>query len=49
MDLKWIAVICGVLGILVVGYFARYVLKQNPGTERIREIHIVFLPVGLRL
>ncbi len=38
MDLVWIAVICGILGVGVVGYFARYVLKQPAGTERIREI-----------
>jgi len=38
MDLVWIAVICSILGVGVVGYFARYVLKQNPGAERIREI-----------
>jgi len=38
MDLVWISVICGILGLLVVGYFARYVLKQHQGTERIKEI-----------
>ena len=38
MDLVWIAVICSVFGVGIVGYFARYVLKQQPGTERIREI-----------
>ena len=38
MDLVWICVICGILGVCVVGYFARYVLKQHQGTERIREI-----------
>ena len=38
MDLVWIAVICGILGVVVVGYFARYVLRQSPGTEKIREI-----------
>jgi K(+)-stimulated pyrophosphate-energized sodium pump len=38
MDLVWIAIISSVLGIGVVGYFARYVLRQPEGTERIREI-----------
>ena len=38
MDLVWICVICGILGVGVVGYFARYVLKQDQGSERIREI-----------
>ena len=38
MDLTWICVICGILGGCVVGYFVRYVLKQDQGTERIREI-----------
>ena len=38
MDLVWIAVICGILGVVVVGYFTRYVLRQSPGTEKIREI-----------
>ena len=38
MDLAWIGVICGVIGAGVVGYFARYVLKQDQGSERIREV-----------
>jgi len=38
MDLVWISVICGILGAGVVVYFARYVLRQPQGTERIREI-----------
>ncbi len=38
MDLMWITVICAILGGLVVVYFIRYILKQDPGTERIREI-----------
>jgi len=38
MDLVWISVICAILGGGVVGYFARYVLRQPQGTERIREI-----------
>jgi K(+)-stimulated pyrophosphate-energized sodium pump len=38
MDLVWISVICGILGFGTVIYFARYVLRQTPGTERIKEI-----------
>ena len=38
MDLVWISVICAILGGGVVAYFARYVLKQPQGTEKIREI-----------
>jgi K(+)-stimulated pyrophosphate-energized sodium pump len=38
MDWVWIAVICGILGFGTVGYFARYVLRQPSGTERLNEI-----------
>ena len=38
MDLVWISVLCGILGLLVAGYFTRYVLRQHQGTEKIREI-----------
>jgi len=38
MDLMWISVVCAILGGLVVVYFIRYILKQDEGTERIREI-----------
>jgi len=38
MDLVWISVICGILGVGIVGYFVRYVLRQPQGSERIREI-----------
>jgi K(+)-stimulated pyrophosphate-energized sodium pump len=38
MDLVWISVICGILGFATVIYFVRYVLRQSPGTERIKEI-----------
>ena len=38
MDLVWICVICALIGGGLVGYFIRYVLKQNEGTERIKEI-----------
>jgi K(+)-stimulated pyrophosphate-energized sodium pump len=38
MDLAWIGVICGIIGACVVVYFAKYVLRQDQGTEKIREI-----------
>ncbi len=38
MDLAWIGIICGIVGACVVVYFAKYVLRQDQGTERIREI-----------
>jgi K(+)-stimulated pyrophosphate-energized sodium pump len=38
MDLVWISVICAIIGACTVGYFARYILKQSPGTERIKEL-----------
>jgi len=33
-----VAVICGALGLVLAGFMARYVLKQDQGSERIREI-----------
>lgn len=38
MDLIWISVICGIIGFATVFYFVRYVLEQNPGNEKIKEI-----------
>jgi len=38
MDLMLVAVICGVLGLGVAVFMAWYVLKQDQGSERIREI-----------
>jgi len=38
MDLMWISVICGIIGFATVIYFVRYVLRQSPGDERIKEI-----------
>ncbi len=38
MDLIWICVIVGLIGAGVVGYFVRYVLAQDQGSERIKEI-----------
>ncbi|MCK4580649.1 MAG: sodium/proton-translocating pyrophosphatase, partial [Dehalococcoidia bacterium] len=37
MDLIWLCVIAGVLGVVVVVYFVRYVLAQDEGSERVRE------------
>ena len=33
-----VAVICGALGLVLAGFMARYVLKQDQGSEKIREI-----------
>ncbi|MFO7773947.1 MAG: sodium-translocating pyrophosphatase [Dehalococcoidia bacterium] len=38
MDLVWICVIVGLIGAAVVAYFVRYVLRQDQGSERVREI-----------
>jgi len=38
MDIIWICVIVGLIGTGVVAYFVRYVLAQDQGSERIREI-----------
>jgi len=38
MDLVWICVIAGLVGTGVVAYFVRYVLGQDQGSEKIREI-----------
>ncbi len=38
MDLVWICVIVGLIGAGVVAFFARYVLRQDAGSEKIREI-----------
>jgi len=37
-DLVWICVIVGLIGAGVVAYFVRYVLRQDQGSERIKEI-----------
>ncbi len=37
MDLVWICVIVGLIGAGVVVYFARYVLRQDEGSDKIRE------------
>lgn len=38
MDLVWIGVITGLVGVAAVAYFVRYVLRQDQGSERVREI-----------
>jgi len=38
MDLVWIGVICAIIGGCAVAYFVRYVLKQDQGTQKVREI-----------
>ena len=37
MDLVWICVIAGFIGAGAVAYFARYVLRQDSGSDKIRE------------
>jgi K(+)-stimulated pyrophosphate-energized sodium pump len=38
MDLVWICIIAGLVAAGVVAYFVRYVLKQDQGSEKLREI-----------
>jgi len=38
MDLVWICIIVGLAGAAVVAYFVRYVLRQDEGSERLKEI-----------
>jgi K(+)-stimulated pyrophosphate-energized sodium pump len=38
MDLVWICIIVGLVGAAVVAYFVRYVLRQDQGSERLKEI-----------
>jgi K(+)-stimulated pyrophosphate-energized sodium pump len=47
MDLVWISVIAGLVGAAVVAYFARYVLKQDQGSKKIREISAAIKEGGL--
>jgi len=37
MDLVWICVIVGLIGAGVVAFFVRYVLRQDPGSEKVQE------------
>ncbi len=47
MDLVWICVIVGLIGAGVVAYFVRYVLRQDQGSERLREISNAIKEGGL--
>ena len=47
MDLVWICVIVGLVGAAVVAYFVRYVLGQDQGSERIKEISDAIKEGGL--
>ena len=47
MDLMWICVVVGLVGAGVVGFFVRYVLRQDEGSERIREISSAIREGGL--
>ena len=47
MDLVWICIIVGLVGAGVVAYFVRYVLRQDQGSERIREISSAIKEGGL--
>ena len=47
MDLVWICVIAGVLAAGVVAFFVRYVLKQDQGSEKLREISAAIKEGGL--
>ena len=47
MDLVWICVIVGLIGVAVVAYFVRYVLRQDEGSERLKEISSAIREGGL--
>jgi K(+)-stimulated pyrophosphate-energized sodium pump len=47
MDLVWICVIVGLIGVGVVAYFVRYVLRQDEGSERLKEISAAIREGGL--
>jgi K(+)-stimulated pyrophosphate-energized sodium pump len=47
MDLVWICIIVGLVGAAVVAYFVRYVLRQDEGSERIKEISAAIKEGGL--
>jgi K(+)-stimulated pyrophosphate-energized sodium pump len=47
MDLIWICIIVGLVGAAAVAYFVRYVLRQDEGSERIREISAAIKEGGL--
>jgi K(+)-stimulated pyrophosphate-energized sodium pump len=47
MDLVWICIIVGIVGAAVVAYFVRYVLKQDEGSARLKEISAAVKEGGL--
>ncbi len=47
MDLVWICVIVGLVGAAVVAYFVRYVLRQDEGSARLKEISAAVREGGL--
>jgi len=47
MDLVWICVIVGIVGAAVVAYFVRFVLRQDEGSQRLKEISAAIREGGL--
>jgi len=47
MDLVWICIIAGLVAAGVVAFFVRYVLKQDQGSEKLREISAAIREGGL--
>ncbi len=47
MDLAWICVIVGIVGAAVVAYFVRYVLGQDEGSAKLKEISAAIREGGL--
>jgi len=47
MDLVWICIIAGLVAAVVVAFFVRYVLKQDQGSEKIKEISAAIKEGGL--
>jgi K(+)-stimulated pyrophosphate-energized sodium pump len=47
MDLVWICVIAGLVAAGVVAFFVRYVLKQDQGSEKLKEISAAIKEGGL--
>jgi K(+)-stimulated pyrophosphate-energized sodium pump len=47
MDLVWICIIAGLVAAGVVAFFVRYVLKQDQGSEKLKEISAAIKEGGL--
>jgi K(+)-stimulated pyrophosphate-energized sodium pump len=47
MDLVWICIIAGLVAAGVVAFFVRYVLRQDPGSEKLREISAAIKEGGI--